>query len=234
MKTFLFDLDGTLLAMDEREFMHTYFGELSRALHGLVPAEGLAKNILAATARMQADTSPDVSNVEKFRREFEAVYPDVDQQAVWDRIMEFYATTFDGVHDVVGRNEPLYRSVAYLRAKGHRVLLTTNPVFPQLATYKRLAWAGFSPDAFEYVSTMENSSYCKPHVEYWQHVTAVTNVDPAQAVVVGNDCIEDVSARLAGIETYLVTDYVIGDTVTSGADHISDARGFEGWVLENY
>ena len=54
------------------------------------------------------------------------------------------------------------------------------------------------------------------------------------AVVVGNDCIEDVSARLAGIETYLVTDYVIGDTVTSGADHISDARGFEGWVLENY
>ncbi|MCX6098027.1 MAG: hypothetical protein NTZ77_06090 [Caldiserica bacterium] len=206
MKTFLFDLDGTLLAMDEREFMHTYFGELSRALHGLVPAEGFAGNMLAATTRMQADTSPDISNMEKFRREFEAVYPDVDQQAVWDRIMEFYAT----------------------------ILLTTNPVFPQLATYKRLAWAGFSPGIFEYVSTMENSSYCKPHVEYWQHVTTVRNVDPAQAVAVGNDCTEDMSARLAGIETYLVTDHVIRDTATSGADHVSDARGFERWVLENY
>ena len=234
MKTFLFDLDGTLLAMDEHEFMHTYFGRLARALNGLLPAEGLARNMLLATARMQADITPDVSNMEKFRREFEAVYPHVDQQAVWDHIMEFYSTTFDNVRDVVGRNEPLYRSVVYLRAKGHRILLTTNPVFPQLATYKRLAWAGFSPDAFEYVSTMENSSYCKPHVEYWQHVTTVTNVDPAQAVVVGNDCIEDVSARLAGIETYLVTDHVIGDTVTSGADHISDALGFERWVLANY
>ena len=45
---------------------------------------------------------------------------------------------------------------------------------------------------------------------------------------------EVVSARLVGIETYLVTDYVIGDAASSGADHISDALGFERWVLANY
>lgn len=234
MKTFLFDLDGTLLAMDEHEFMHTYFGELARALHGLVPAEGLARNMLTATARMQADATPDITNMEKFRKEFEVVYPDVDQQAVWDRIMEFYATTFDAVRDVVWRSEPLYRSVVYLRAQGYRVLLTTNPVFPQLATYKRLAWAGFSPSVFEYISTMENSSYCKPHAEYWQHVSALMNVNPFEAIAVGNDCIEDMSAHLAGIETYLVTDHAIGDIAASGADHVSDAVSFERWVKENY
>jgi hypothetical protein len=32
------------------------------------------RNILAATARMQADTSPDSTNLVKFRREFEALY----------------------------------------------------------------------------------------------------------------------------------------------------------------
>jgi hypothetical protein len=42
------------------------------------------------------------------------------------------------------------------------------------------------------------------------------------------------SARLAGIETCLVTDYVIGDATSSGADHVSDALGFERWVRENY
>jgi FMN phosphatase YigB (HAD superfamily) len=234
MKTFLFDLDGTLLAMDSQDFMHAYFDELTRALYGLLPTQGLAGNILTATARMQADTSPESSNLVMFRREFDALYQDIDQQAVWDRIMEFYATTFDNVHDVVKRNEPLYRSVVYLRTKGHRVLLTTNPVFPQLPTYKRLAWAGFSPDTFEYISTLENWGYCKPHVEYWHHVATIMDVDPAQAVAVGNDCIEDVSAGLAGIETYLVTDYVIGDIASSGADHISDALGFERWILENY
>jgi FMN phosphatase YigB (HAD superfamily) len=234
MKTFLFDLDGTLLAADENEFMHAYFDELTRALYGLLPAEGLARNILAATARMQADTSQDSTNLVKFRKEFGALYQGVDQQAVWDRIMEFYATTFDNVHDVMGRNEPLHRSVMYLRERGHRILLTTNPIFPQLATYKRLAWAGFSSDMFEYVSTMENCGYCKPNAAYWQHVATTMHIDTRQAVVVGNDCTEDMSARLVGIETYLVTDYVIGDVASSGADHVSDALGFERWILANY
>jgi len=97
-----------------------------------------------------------------------------------------------------------------------------------------MAWAGFSQDAFEYVSTMENCGYCKPNVEYWRNVATLMKVDPAQAIAVGNDCTEDMSARLVGIETYLVTDYVIGDAASSGADHISNALGFERWVLENY
>jgi hypothetical protein len=42
------------------------------------------------------------------------------------------------------------------------------------------------------------------------------------------------SARLVVVETYLVTDYVIGDAVSSGADHISDSLGFESWVLANH
>jgi acetyl/propionyl-CoA carboxylase alpha subunit len=42
------------------------------------------------------------------------------------------------------------------------------------------------------------------------------------------------TARLASIETYLVTDYLIGDAASSGADHVSDGLGFERWVLANY
>jgi hypothetical protein len=42
------------------------------------------------------------------------------------------------------------------------------------------------------------------------------------------------TARLAGIETYVVTDYVIGGAASSGADHVSDSLGFESWVLANY
>jgi signal recognition particle GTPase len=49
-----------------------------------------------------------------------------------------------------------------------------------------------------------------------------------------NDCIEGMSARLAGIETYLVTDCMIGDAASSGADNVSDSLGFESWILANY
>jgi len=54
---------------------------------------------------MQADTSPSSSPLVKFRREFEPLHQGVDQPAAWDRVMEFYTTTFDNVPDIMGRNE---------------------------------------------------------------------------------------------------------------------------------
>ncbi len=234
MTSFLFDLDGTLLAVSDAAFAHAYFHELVPALQGLLPQEGLANAILAATRSMQDDPTPGRSNLVKFQEYFFASYPTVDRDAVWGRIMEFYASTFDRVHAVMGPNLPLLRAVRYLHARGCRILLTTNPIFPRIATYKRLTWAGYAPSSFEYVSTMENCSACKPHAEYWRQVLAEKGVDPGEAVAVGNDCIEDVSAGLLGIRTYLVTDYVIGDPAASRADRWSDAGGFERWVYENY
>jgi phosphoglycolate phosphatase-like HAD superfamily hydrolase len=171
--------------------------------------------VVPAIARIQGDTRPGLTNLDKFRKEFESLYSDADHEAVWNRIEEFYATSFDNIHSVMGPNEPLHRSVEYLHSRGYHVLLTTNPIFPQVATYKHLTQASDTPASFEYISTMENCSACKPHIEYWQQVIRQMHVDPAQAVAVGNDC-------------------VIGDTAPSGADHISDALGFERSVLANY
>jgi FMN phosphatase YigB (HAD superfamily) len=81
---------------------------------------------------------------------------------------------------------------------------------------------------------MENCTSCKPSAAYWRHVIAAMEVDPAHAIAVGNDCAEDMSAHALGIQTYLVTDYAIGEPGSSGADHVSDAAAFERWVLQNY
>jgi hypothetical protein len=61
-----------------------------------------------------------------------------------------------------------------------------------------------------------------------------TTFDNVHDVMRCNDCTEDMSTRLVDIETYLVTDYVIGDAASSGADHVSDSLGFESWILANY
>lgn len=234
MKSFLFDLDGTLLAVSDNDFAHAYFHELVPALRGLLPIDGLGQTIMRATLLMQNDLAPTKNNMDKFRDILAGFYPTADREAVWSRLMEFYASTFDNIHSIMGPNLPLLRAIRYLRSHGNRILLTTNPIFPQIATYKRLTWAGFTPESFEYVSTMENCSACKPHIEYWQNVIREKKVDPAQAIAIGNDCVEDVSARFAGIETYLVTDYVIGDPMSAEADHVSDATGFERWAMANY
>ena len=54
--------------------MQACFGELTRALHGPLATDGLAKNILPAREHMQADASPGSSNLVQFGREFEALY----------------------------------------------------------------------------------------------------------------------------------------------------------------
>ena len=61
-----------------------------------------------------------------------------------------------------------------------------------------------------------------------------TTFDNVHDIMGRNDCTEDMSTRLVDIETYLVTDYVIGDAASSGADHVSDSLGFESWILANY
>ena len=64
------------------------------------------------------------SSVVKFRRDFELLHQGVDQQAVWNRIMEFYATTFDNVHDVMRHNDCIDGMSA--RLAGIETYLVTN------------------------------------------------------------------------------------------------------------
>ncbi|WP_126855166.1 hypothetical protein [Candidatus Cryosericum septentrionale] len=73
---------------------------------------------------------------------------------------------------------------------------------------------------------MENCGHSKPNAAYWHHVATVMKVDPEYVVAVANGCTQDMSARLVGIKTYLVTDYVIGDAASSGADHILDVLAY--------
>jgi FMN phosphatase YigB (HAD superfamily) len=234
MTTFLIDLDGTLLTMDVQAFSHAYFGALSRHLAGVVDPHEFPTKLMAVTSAMQNDLRPDIGNVDKFKVAFERMAPGLDLSVFWNRMTEFYEGPFDTVRSVVAPNEPVVRAVRYLQNRGQTVVLATNPIFPAVATCKRLMWAGFEPKDFAWVSTMENSRFCKPHVEYWRDVLTAAGADAAASIAVGNDAVEDVSARLAGIATCLVTDYAIGDTGSAGADRVVDGAGFEQWVRETY
>lgn len=45
--------------------------------------------------------------------------------------------------------------VDLLKSKGYQIVVATNPLYPQVATYERLSWAGFEPDEFLHVTTYE-------------------------------------------------------------------------------
>ena len=152
LKAVLFDLDGTLLPMDQATFMKDYFGRLIRRL---VPLGYTPEGFLAAMkAGITAMTVNDGSRTnEEAYWEAYAASSGKDLGEEIPILEDFYTNEFDEVAAVCGRNPKAAELVHSLRQRGIRVILATNPLFPRVATRKRIRWAGLHPEDFEFYTT---------------------------------------------------------------------------------
>ena len=204
----LFDLDGTLLPMDQRAFMKDYFGRLARKLapRGYDPGE-LIDAIWAGTADMVANDGT-VLNETRFWNRFEAIFGE-RVRADLPLFDEFYREEFDEIQASCGYNPQAAKTVRALREMGFRVSLATNPLFPAMATESRVRWAGLDVGEFELYTTYENTGFCKPNPAYYRDVCRRVGVDPSHCLMVGNDVTEDMIAETLGMKVFLLTDCLI-------------------------
>ena len=203
--TVLFDLDGTLLPMDQEEFVNTYLGLLAKHLapYGYEPKH-LAAAIWAGThAMVQNDGSR--TNEEVFWEDFCHIFG-TDARKDEPLFEEFYATDFAQARTVCGFAPEAAELVRLLKEKGIRVVLATNPLFPAIATRQRIRWAGLEPEDFELVTTYENSRFCKPNPAYYQDLLEKLGAEPGRCIMVGNDVDEDIRpAETLGMGAFLLT-----------------------------
>jgi len=207
-KVVLFDLDGTLLPMDMGTFTKTYFGLLAKKLAPLgYEQEKLIESIWTGTAAMVKNNG-EKNNEAAFWDKFCQIYGEKakDDLPYFD---EYYQNEFDKVQTACGYTPLAAEAVKTLKAKGFRVALATNPIFPSIATEKRIAWAGLSPSDFELFTTYENSRFCKPNLEYYKDILAKLGVTPEECLMVGNDALEDMVAVQLGMKVFLITDHLI-------------------------
>ena len=208
IKTVMFDLDGTLLPMDQDQFTKYYFGLLAKKLapYGY-NAEQLVSGIWAGTAAMvQNDGS--CTNEEAFWKKFCAL---MGEKVLEDKPLfeEFYRVEFQGARASCGFAPQAAGLVKKLKVAGYRVLLATNPIFPAIATENRIRWAGLEPEDFELYTTYENACRCKPNPDYYRDILSSMKLDPTECLMVGNDATEDTAAELAGMQVFLLTDCLI-------------------------
>ena len=207
----LFDLDGTLLPMDENVFVKTYFGELAKkgAEHGCTDSEKLVSAVWKGTAAMVKNDGR-VKNDARFWQVFTQEMNEEENRLrpVFDR---FYAEEFHRVKDVVGTN-PLAKQVIHgLKSRGIDVILATNPLFPKVAVETRLSWLGLTLADFLEVTSYEDYSYCKPNPDYFREILSRTGKRPEECLMVGNDAEEDLAAEELGMPVFLVTDCLINE-----------------------
>ena len=207
--TVLFDLDGTLLPMDQDLFVKAYFKGLAARLahHGYEP-HALIDSIWKGTAAMVANDGSR-TNEEAFWNYFASVFGD-EARKDEPKFREFYENEFNKIQAVCGYRPDARQIIDLVKQKGLRVILATNPIFPAIATESRMRWADLAPSDFEFYTTYENSTCCKPNPSYYAEILKKLDLCPEECVMVGNDAIEDTAAIKAGIsQVFLLTDCLI-------------------------
>jgi len=208
IRALFFDLDGTLLQVEMRQFIPTYLDGLAVHLGDRVdpPAfRALARNaIMHLLERRQRDGS----NRRQFLRLLETHGGISPQQ--FERALGAYCD--DGLECL----RPLVRPLPEIRtlldtafASGREVVIATNPVFPREIVAARLRWGGMDDYPFALVSDWENSCLCKPAPGYFEDLLEHFNLRPEQALMIGNDTGHDLAAGRVGIATLLVDTWLI-------------------------
>ncbi len=208
INTVLFDLDGTLLQINNKEFERLYFGAMAKQVEDLYSPEEIVGLIWACTKEMVLDTS-DLTNEESFYQALRSRISEEQLAILQPRFNAFYEGPFDHVRSAVLDNQALVDAVNLLKDKGYRCVIATNPMFPKLAIDKRIAWTNIKRDHFDYVTSFENNHYCKPQVHFYQEILNDIKAKAEDCLMVGNDTFEDMIAKKVGLQTYLVNDHII-------------------------
>lgn len=209
--TILFDLDGTLLPMDQEKFIQDYLGRMAKKLapYGYDP-DLLVKGIWKGTGAMVKNDGTR-TNEEAFWDVFNAVMGR-DCRDGEQLFLDYYRNEFQEVRHACGFDARASEAIREIKTLGYRVGLATNPLFPAIATHSRAKWAGLNSDDFEVITTYENSRHCKPNPDYYRDILATLDVNPENCVMVGNDVQEDMVAETLGMKVFLLTDSLINRT----------------------
>ncbi|MBO4983348.1 MAG: HAD-IA family hydrolase [Clostridia bacterium] len=223
IKAVLFDLDGTLLPMNQDNFIKKYFGEISAFLYensGYEPKKFVESMWKGIKAMLLNDGSK--SNEKAFWEVFIKIYGEEKVKADYKVFERFYKEKFINTKTECGYTEESRKLIDYLKSKGIKVALATNPMFPTIATETRMGWVNLYPSDFELYTTYEMIGYSKPNPKYYLDIAQRIGVDPKDCLMVGNDVSDDMSANLTGMDVFLLTDCLIN---TKNLDIDAYAKG---------
>lgn len=207
--TILFDMDGTLLPMDQENFTKGYFRELVRkfAPYGYEP-EQFTKTVWDGTGAMVKNDGSRW-NEQAFWEVFSSVYGEEKTKKDKGIFDDFYSNEFMRTREFCGYNPQAAQAVRKLKDAGYRLVLATNPVFPAEAIEARIRWAGIEPEEFVLRTTYENTRYCKPNPDYYREISQKLGVLPEECLMAGNDVRDDMTAETVGMQVFLMTDCLI-------------------------
>jgi FMN phosphatase YigB (HAD superfamily) len=120
--------------------------------------------------------------------------------------MKFYEREYDQFQTLISVPKGIREVFLQLQKKNLKLVIASNPMWPLDVQMKRLSWAGIGDLHFDLVTHIENMSYCKPRIEYYEEICVKVDERPEACLMVGNDPINDMVVATIGMRTFLVID----------------------------
>ncbi len=223
--TLLLDLDDTLLDTHLESFVPAYFQALSSHMAKVVSPNIMLPALIASTRLMTESEDPTRTLQEVFDAEFYARLG-IPKEELTELIEQFYDEIFPELRVHTQPRPGAVSLIEWAQARGYRIAIATDPLFPCKATSQRLRWAGFDPDQFELVSTYEHFHFSKTHSAYYAEMLGRLGWQDGPVLMVGNDVNRDmIPAQRLGLKTYLVDeDSASGPGNEAGRGKLEDLR----------
>ncbi|HBW12507.1 MAG TPA: HAD family hydrolase [Proteiniclasticum sp.] len=225
INTILFDLDGTLLSIDMKEFEEIYYTSLSNAFKSIIAPDNFMA-ILYSSVKAMVKNKEKRTNEEVF---MSAMKEHVGEElpAFQKHFIRYYENDFSVLRNAVNKNTDMLEALDILKEKGYELVIATNPLFPKFAIDQRIQWADLVHEDFSHITYFEDCHYCKPNVEYYSEILETIGKNPQECLMVGNDAEEDLAASTLGITTYLITNHLLNrKNLNYTADHEGTYKDF--------
>ncbi len=225
LKAVLFDLDNTLIRFDELTLAQNYMPRISRVFSDIMPQDALMDRLLLSTKMLMMNNG-EVSNAEHFMRFF-AQGCEGQKTELWGRFIRFYETEFDEFQSLMTVIPGVREILSRLQKTGVKLVVASNPIWPEIVQMKRLSWAGLGGFHFDLITHIENTSYCKPRIEYYLQVCEKIDEKPDACLMVGNDPVNDLVVAKIAMKTYLVAEEGANAPSLEMSRSIRDESGIE-------
>lgn len=232
-RTLLLDLDNTLLTNDFDTFLLRYIDELTRFVSPYVEPDKFIKNLLTSTHEMEENRRPDCTLEEVFESSF---FPtlDIDSEKFREVAQAFYQQVFPSLQSSTQQRPEAVALVERALAQGDRVVIATNPLFPETAIHQRLEWANLPVEKypFELVTTYETFHFSKPSPAYYAEILARLGWPDGPVITAGDDYERDILAsKQMGLPAFWISEDGAGFSEAATAPNASgDLIDFSSWL----
>lgn len=211
IKAVLLDLDDTLIQGKTYTFFDAYLNLLGKSASDLADPQTFVRQVMHSYQKTLEAFNPAATLQERFMSIFmENIDLEIDAKELQSFFDTFYTTEYAKLQEL-GYIKPQASSgelLDWLFEREFLVVIATNPGLPEAAIHHRMTWGGIDLGRYPYklITGLETMHFGKPQPEYYAEILVRLDIDPAEAIMVGDDWERDIlGATAVGMNTYWVS-----------------------------